>query len=230
MEALKDRTRNNGRRRREAGIAIGSILFVIAILGVVAAAISASTGFFASNTSSQSAKAMAQMIIKRAAEISDAAAQVRDKGYTERGIYFCATADCDIFAPEGGGLINVPLPKEAFSSNLNFDPDTKFTRQAYRIKGVNPDDSWQIGFFLRGLRKDVCAQINNLLGLDSSVVEAESNGPWLLNVWDEESGSNIRVQRFGYDAGSPFSVQKNSFCWFRNWGDDGDLYTYEYVP
>lgn len=219
---------NNGRLRREAGIAIGPILFVIAILGVLAAAISASSGFFVSSTSSLRAKAMAQAIIQRATEIRDAAAKVRDKGYTDLDIYSCATPDCDIFAPEGGGLINVPFPQEAFQENANAQPfySPKFRIQAYRVKGITPDDGWQIGFFLWGLSQDVCVQINNLLGLNHSLESA--NGPWSL--WFDDNGTNILVQRFGYDLGSPFAVQKNAFCWYRNWNDDGNTYTFEYIP
>ena len=55
---MKQRTLNN-----QDGIALGPILFIIAILAILAAAIAAGSGSFTANTNTESAKAMAETII-----------------------------------------------------------------------------------------------------------------------------------------------------------------------
>lgn len=55
---MTTRTLNN-----QDGIALGPILFIIAILAIIAAAIAAGSGSFTANSNTESAKAMAETII-----------------------------------------------------------------------------------------------------------------------------------------------------------------------
>ena len=57
---MKQRTLNN-----QHGIALGPILFIIAILAILAAAIAAGSGSFTANTNTESAKAMAEAIVNQ---------------------------------------------------------------------------------------------------------------------------------------------------------------------
>ena len=64
---MKQRTLNN-----QDGIALGPILFIIAILAILAGAIAAGSGSFTANTNAESAKAMAEVIVNQCGAYQDA--------------------------------------------------------------------------------------------------------------------------------------------------------------
>jgi len=95
------------RMKDDAGIAIGPILFIIAILGILAAAIAAGSGSFSTGTATESAKAKAVALID--------IGQTLKLGFERivgRGIYFDSvdldpthtTATDDLYSPSGGGI------------------------------------------------------------------------------------------------------------------------------
>jgi type II secretory pathway pseudopilin PulG len=113
-----------------AGIAIGPILFVIGLLGLLAAAIAAGSGAFSGSTTTHGAKALAQSIIQQTDQMATAVQLVQTRnscadtqisfenttvsGYTNTN----APADytCHIFRPDGGGLLWMIPPQGASPS------------------------------------------------------------------------------------------------------------------
>jgi hypothetical protein len=92
----------------EAGIAIGPILFIIAILGILAAAIAAGSGTFTSSTNSESSKTKAAALI----QIGENLKIGMDRLMLENDITFSNVViglnntvnTVDLFSPTGGGI------------------------------------------------------------------------------------------------------------------------------
>ena len=66
-----------GRFHHQQGIALGPLLFIIAILALLAAAIAAGSGGFRANTNTESAKAMAEVIVTYADAVGQGLRKVR---------------------------------------------------------------------------------------------------------------------------------------------------------
>jgi hypothetical protein len=171
----------------QSGIAIGPILFIIAILGVLAAAIAAGSGSFTAGTTTESAKSYASAFITYTDQVAQAVQRVTlGNGCDDSQISFDngvfnnywggdpyanpnAPVDyhCHVFRPEGGGVGYVMMPAGAFSTFPyaygSFDDGQYIITGAgmLNIGTANPDLTLFVGF----LRKDVCLQINNLLGV-----------------------------------------------------------------
>ena len=103
---------------RQSGIAIGPILFVVAILAVLASAIAAGSGAFNSDTSAVKAKAQASAILEYANEVKFAVDRLLAKGCADTQISFenpivsgytnpNAPSDksCHVFDVNGGGIV-----------------------------------------------------------------------------------------------------------------------------
>ena len=109
---MKQRTLNN-----QDGIALGPILFIIAILAIIAAAIAAGSGGFNANTNTEGEKVMAQAIIDYGDQIQAAVNVALSNGCTntqgsfQNGVVSGYTnpnapadGSCNVFDPRGGGL------------------------------------------------------------------------------------------------------------------------------
>ena len=137
-------------QRSQSGIAIGPILFVIAILAVLAAAIAAGSGSFNASSSGDSAKTMAAAILQNVNDIETAYQKVKlEGGYTDGQVSFevpasamsttadgldqsfytqnalCSVDACKVFKPAGGGAVANNWPVQAFDQKWplqNTDP------------------------------------------------------------------------------------------------------------
>jgi hypothetical protein len=132
---------NNNQR----GIALGPILFIIAILAILAAAIAAGMGGFNANTNTESAKAIAETIINTCGAYQDAENKVLGNGcdptlldYTPNlslpsgttltgasldqtggnGTNQAGNGQCALFDIRGGGLIWTQVLPNGLASNL----------------------------------------------------------------------------------------------------------------
>ncbi len=109
----------------DAGIAIGPILFIIAILGILAAAIAAGSGSFTASTSSEGNKTKAATLIEIGQNIKigfdriigTANATFDSSSDTVNIDPNDTTATTDLFSPTGGGVV-------APSVTLANDPTT----------------------------------------------------------------------------------------------------------
>ncbi|MGO9172216.1 MAG: hypothetical protein ACLP7P_09655 [Rhodomicrobium sp.] len=136
-QRLRLRSRNS-----QLGIALGPILFIIAIIAILAGVIAAGSGGFNANTATESAKAMAEVVVNSCGAYQDALNLMLHNGcdvtaldYTPSGGGWPAgstwnTADytsgngtnqagngqCALFDPRGGGMIFKKLPAAALAA------------------------------------------------------------------------------------------------------------------
>ena len=133
-----------GRFHHQSGIALGPVLFIIAALAIIAAAIVAGSGGFNANTQTESNKAMAEVVIQSGHAYIDAINLMLGNGcdptlldYTPagngwptgagtwttgdytggNGTGHTGNGTCALFDPRGGGMIFKPLPAAALVSN-----------------------------------------------------------------------------------------------------------------
>ncbi len=177
------------RHSGEAGIALGPILFVLAILVILAAAIAAGAGGFTVNTNTDSAKVMAHSILEQAEQIKTAVQRVQAHSCDDNQISFenpiinlysnsNAPTDhsCHVFDPNGGGTIyNAPSKSALVSStvyqtaagNLNGYGQWVFSGW-FAFYGIgsscsNNSACVDLSAHVQGVTDDVCAQINKIL-------------------------------------------------------------------
>lgn len=89
------------------GIAIGPILFVVALLGLLAAAIAAGSGVFTGTTTSEADRANAAALIEIGQNLKFGVDRIVGNGYEPTVIVadpVATTNDTDLFAPVGGGI------------------------------------------------------------------------------------------------------------------------------
>lgn len=104
-------TRRSFRLSRDAGIAIGPILFVVAILGILAAAIAASGGSFTGSSSRESARSNAAAMVQIGLLLKTGFTRLIGVGTDFDSINIdvtATTADNDLFSPSGGGITTAP--------------------------------------------------------------------------------------------------------------------------
>ncbi len=185
------------RLRRQSGIAIGPILFVIAILAILAAAIAAGSGSFTASTTAESTKTQASAIIQYADLVTTAVQQVMiGNQCTDTQITFSnpvitaangggdpyansnapSNKSCNIFDINGGGIVWSNPPT---GSTLN--ADTYFFTGANCVPGVGngsnsncwmDSSTFEIMMILPNISYDLCTQINAILGKGSVVYTA----------------------------------------------------------
>ncbi|QQR69390.1 MAG: hypothetical protein IPI58_01535 [Alphaproteobacteria bacterium] len=117
----------------QSGIAIGPILFIVALLAVIAAAISAGSDSFSGDTSAVSAKAKASAILEYADSVKMGVDRVLGRGCTDTQISFenpivsgytnaNAPADksCHVFDQNGGGIV-WKTPQSSAQSQADYE-------------------------------------------------------------------------------------------------------------
>jgi type II secretory pathway pseudopilin PulG len=160
------------RWRADAGIAVGPILFIIAILGLLASAIAAGSGSFTASTSTQEAKAQAQAIIQYADLVKFAVDLVRGSGCTDEQISFennivsgytnsNAPADhsCHVFDPLGGG-VNLQKPPSQINQQYVFNGYNDTRGVADTPSGSEVSETFDLIMFLPFVPLGVCQQLN----------------------------------------------------------------------
>lgn len=95
------------RLHKDAGIAIGPILFIIAVLGILAAAIAAGSGSFTIGTTNETNKARASALIDIGQNLKIGMDRIQGNGvdFDDVVINENETANTvDLFSPSGGGI------------------------------------------------------------------------------------------------------------------------------
>ncbi len=153
----------------QSGIALGPILFIIAILAVFAAAIAAGSGGFNASTSTESAKAMAQNIVTLCDDYQRAQQRMKmENGCDENhldwtppafpdgatwtngdytggnGTNRAGNGQCAFFDPRGGNLIFKQVPTAALMTTLTGTYATGYTNDG----GANEDVFAGYPFFI----------------------------------------------------------------------------------
>ncbi len=143
------------RYHTDAGIAIGPILFVVAILGILAAAIAAGSGSFSGSSSSEAARTKAAALIQIGQNLKVGADRLGGLGYDADSVNIsptATTADNDLFSPSGGGV-------GAPSTTMADVPATdtwEYTHIAVTNMGTT---ATELGAFIK-VALTVCDQVN----------------------------------------------------------------------
>lgn len=95
----------------ESGVALGPILFILAILGVLAAVLAAGGGSFHSSSSSEAARTNASALIQIGNLLKSGFSRMVGSGVDFDSVVIDANStvnDTDLFSPSGGS-VNVPM-------------------------------------------------------------------------------------------------------------------------
>ena len=178
----------------QRGIALGPILFIIAVLAILAAAIAAGSGGFSASTSTESAKVIAQTIIQQADQIANGVervyvgnacslSQITFSNPTATGYnggtdpYANANApsdgSCNVFLPKGGGVLFPSIQSAAldpccYESGTTNEYGYPVFTGAYNW-GQGTQTTGNLVVLFPNLSLAVCRQINYLLKLTSTL-------------------------------------------------------------
>ena len=156
----------------QAGIAIGPILFIIAILAILAAAIAAGSGSFTAPTAGESSKTKAsglisvgeslkmgmdRLTVENGATPSGATAFTMDPTQTS-GQY-------DLFSPTGGGIAQ---PSSSLAANATAD-SWHYMHGVFPGLGSSDATNGVDYFAVLNVAGDVCNEINNRSGVASTI-------------------------------------------------------------
>ena len=169
------------RQINQRGIAIGPILYIVAILAVLVSAIAAGSGAFNGDISAVSAKVQATTILEQANEVKFAVDRLIAKGCTDTEISFenpvvgdyinpnsPSDKSCHVFDVNGGGIIY----KKPIIGDLCFSGFLTF----YGIGKTCQSDSScpDLSFTLKGIEDKVCAEINYIIHGNPTIPEHEA--------------------------------------------------------
>lgn len=123
----------------QRGIALGAILFIIAVFAIIAGAIAAGSGSFTANTNTESAKVMASTVLSQMKNLDNCVDVVRSNGFADTQISFqvpagmfmtangqdwgqitplaeCTSDACRVYLIDGGGCSPQAaiMPQDAF--------------------------------------------------------------------------------------------------------------------
>jgi type II secretory pathway pseudopilin PulG len=144
---------------RQSGIAIGPILFIVAILAILATAIAAGSSTFATSSGQEAARTNAAALIQIGQNLKLGADRLITMGTPLVNIVINAantTNSSDIFAPSGGGLV-------APSTTLANTPATDQWVYSY-ADVTNLGTSGLERLAILKVNTTVCSQINQQVG------------------------------------------------------------------
>lgn len=141
----------------DAGIAIGPILFIIAILAILAAAIAAGSGSFTAGTSQESSRTKASALI----QIGENLKVGMDRMMMENGVSYGAytvnsantTNNNDLFSPTGGGIT---VPSDALANQAGTD---HWLYPTGAVPGLGTNNAEQLA--LLKIDTGTCTEINS---------------------------------------------------------------------
>ena len=154
---------NSDTFNNQSGIAIAPILFVIAILGALAAALAAGGGAFTSSTANDSARIQAAAIVETATNIKQAVDRIMGNGYSINEVIIDAEDDdalispASVYSSTGGGIV----PSDMF-----------IDRRAFAVFATGSPSFGTTGVDIVAYREvpnsRVCSELNKaLLGNDN---------------------------------------------------------------
>ena len=215
-----------------SGIAIGPILFIIALLAILAGAIAAGSGGFGQNTSSVNARVAASEIINYGNQVESATHRMLANGVDPLNLSFrhnivrvdgtgnwgtnynpnCAASSCEMYNINGGGM----------QDSANFTPYGNGTGAVsnavsgsviFMVFGV-PNlgtSANELMMVLWNVSSDVCAEINKMVQFTDSGVSQVGSANY---YW--AGGGNTAVPSTVWTQGYAFSganvTGKKQFC------------------
>jgi hypothetical protein len=170
------------RLHRDAGIALGPILFIIAILAILAAVIAAGSGSFNASTNTEGNKAKASAVI----QVGDNLKVGMDRLTMENGVNYngwttsptSTSNTTDLFSPTGGGIAP---PSIAMAGNAA--ADTWYYPQASipNLGSWNGTNGNTQQLAVLNITSGVCAEINNRANGSAVAPAANDLGNFAVN-------------------------------------------------
>jgi hypothetical protein len=165
---------SSSRLRSSAGLALGPILFLIAILAVIAAVVSAGAGGFSANTSTEGGKITSSAIIQMGENLLNAVRLVNTHGCADTQINFNnpmisgysnpnapSDGSCDVFGPNGGGMIFPTI--KASTAETEDNGYFVFEGGGASFVGLGNAANSSLAAFLPIDSSDLCNSINQAL-------------------------------------------------------------------
>lgn len=177
------------RLKGDAGIAIGPILFIIAILAILAAAIAAGSGSFTAGTTNESNRTKASALI----QIGENLKVGMDRMTMENGVAFGAwtinavntTNNNDLFSPTGGGVT-------APSATMANTPGTDVWLYPFGpVPGLGTNNDEQLAVIK--ISSGVCDEVNSRANGISTVPSVNSADLGDFTSTNEISGSTLNA-------------------------------------
>mgnify|MGYP003385762378 CR=1 FL=1 len=174
------------RLHSQAGIAIGPILFVVAILAILATAIAAGSSTFTTNASQETARVNATAMLQIGSTLKLGTDRVVGLGTLGSAVTFTGAATiADIFSLTGGGLT---FPSTALANTPATDTWGYTTAPVTNV-GTTAADRIAV---LR-VNSAVCDQINKIINGPSATPTAfAATASWFTTgttVWDAGTGA-----------------------------------------
>lgn len=183
----------------QSGIAVAPILFVIALLAILAVAIAAGSGSFTGGVSNEQDSADAQALITYAEQLRDAVTIVMANGCLDTQINFYNALDynpanpnapadhsCDIYDPAGGGVLYKNFSGLPVVSPVSIYPASagQFTTSANNVVAGFGSNATLV-FAIAGLTQDACTALDQIVGYNPPTF-----APMAITGYLESSGFN----------------------------------------
>ncbi len=160
------------RRFRQRGMGATIILFTIALIVLVGAALAYGSRGNSKAFTGESAKVMSSLLLKQSAEHRDAYNRYIFDGGKASLAELTVTADVGLFDPNKSYGIKQDPPLKAFDEPVPATPPIWLMSRAVNIPGVGTGTAATVAF-VSGLKIEVCSQINlQLYGLASIPTES----------------------------------------------------------
>jgi hypothetical protein len=237
----------SARPNTQAGSIFVWIFVMIALFGALSFALTESFRGGGAAISKDKAKLAASELLDYANSVAQAVKMLQINNCTEKQLGFdnsdwakyngtllngpnhnpSSRADCKVFSPGGGGLQTTVFPDNGVPPGLNMIRSGNISFSRLHIDGVGDTDEEDLVLWAGYVDKNICAQINALLGVDNPGGEAPATLPTsealpYNGVFDNTSG-HIGVSGPLYG--------KRAFCyrWTSGTPHPHDPYDYHYI-
>ncbi len=170
----------DGRLSSNAGIAIGPILFIIAILAILAAAIAAGSGSFTGGTATESDKTKSSALVQIGENLKIGMDRITMEGGLIPTAVDTATGNTALsnalFSPIGGGIAP---PSVGMANNPKYD---KWYFPQGLVKGFGTGGSNNNVLAVLPVSAGVCQEINNRVLGAATLPTTEQMGNFLANT------------------------------------------------
>ena len=205
----------------QRGIAIGPILYIVAILAVLVSAIAAGSGAFNGDISAVKAQAQATAILgyvnelqigvdrvlSRCPDTEISLANSVDSGYSENPL---APSDksCHVFDVNGGGVLFKEPPPDVDLTSVPESLRHYFIHTYAEVldfgnRVVGSNIGRELIIVLPGIKKELCLKINDMVGVSMESGDApRSKNIAAIRVFSYWTGSNGYHVRCGFNIGN----------------------------
>ena len=179
-----------------AGIAIGPILFVVAILAVLVGALAAGSGGFGSSTADDSNRINSSTLIEQGTNIKTAVDRLMINGNAPADLYLSplyssGNAAVAVYSPSGGGLTPQSPPANVLAASAGWSYVAPANGNLLGIGGANND-------FLVAVEvksDTICKSINGIIFGKTATVATTTptmtTGPTLTTIANTASDVNL---------------------------------------